>query len=547
MVGHVLGVEGAEIARVASAHNLALRLGKYGLEKGWIGSAEMLKNPVMFSEYVAHIGEAWGEDLAKIVQHEGVVPLKLVPGAVAPKHLADEINRLFDSTMDNKSMGKVAALYGKSLGIWKAHQLALFLSYHSRNLLSNVWNNYLAGMGDDPRDWLYYKRAKDLQLKFWRASKHPEIMDKILEPEELKLYNTLKDRGIMNTGEFVGELGDIVDPTKTFKSVINPRNWINPKKNWLIQKGFEGGRTIENNSRIAHYLWATEKKGLSEADAVRSVNKYLFDYRGGLTGFETKWMRNGLVPFYAWTRFNLPLQLEMLAQYPAKYAGIYKAKRAWESEYGGTEPNQEFLEDWMKHSTSVRWKWNKDKGTYEYFMFDSWWPGADVNKVLSIPIFRDTLLSMLSPLVKVPLELLFNYDTFRKRPINEFAEGPYPIKGATGGIHVGIPFTKIGTEIRMDPRAEFTLKHIRYVADLDRWFSTQKDVSVAGRSLRMLLGRAYPHNPAKAKERYVRDIGVRISRLKYMEKMAIRDGDTARAADIRKKIKGAQAAKDHFD
>ena len=139
------------------------------------------------------------------------------------------------------------------------------------------------------------------------------------------------------------------------------------------------------------------------------MNKYLFDYRRGLTGFEDKYLRNFAIPFYAWTRFNMPLQLEMLAMQPGKFAGVAKLKDVVEAQWGGPEPDDQFQADWFKNAFNIRVRYNEEAGTYEYFFLDSWLPAADISKLLNVGAFRDMAVSMLTPAAKVPLELLWNY------------------------------------------------------------------------------------------------------------------------------------------
>jgi len=85
----------------------------------------------------------------------------------------------------------------------------------------------------------------------------------------------------------------------------------------LSVSGFTAGRAIEDTMRAGHFLWRLSK-GDDPLKAAKSVQKHLFDYQYGLTPFEKKFGRNFMLPFYAWTRFNLPLQLEMLATQPGE-------------------------------------------------------------------------------------------------------------------------------------------------------------------------------------------------------------------------------------
>jgi hypothetical protein len=72
---------------------------------------------------------------------------------------------------------------------------------------------------------------------------------------------------------------------------------------------------VENPARLATYVWARQQ-GKSAEEAALLVKKALFDYND-LTDFEKQFLRNS-IPFYTWTRKNVPAQLATLLQRPAK-------------------------------------------------------------------------------------------------------------------------------------------------------------------------------------------------------------------------------------
>jgi hypothetical protein len=304
-----------------------------------------------------------------------------------------------------------------------------------------------------------------------------------------------------------------------------------PEKNIAIQAGFNAGRFLENHARMSFYMWNKEVKGLSALEAANRVDHVLFNYKTGLTPFENKWFRNGLVPFWAWTKFNVPLQFEMLAKYPWKYQMMYKGKQIIENRFAGPQPEEEYMQEWLRTSTNLRWKYHRDTGTYDYFLWDSWWSGADVNKLLSYPIMRDTILGSITPFLKVPVELYFNKDFYRKKDINEFKGSLSGVKGLTGGIHI-----PGGKEIPMPPEIEHVLRSLRYVSKMDAIFGGIEDQTTEGRIARAVIGRSYPYNPAKQKKRWLHDRSLQLSSLKYLEKKAIREGDREKAQRLHEAV-----------
>ena len=131
----------------------------------------------------------------------------------------------------------------------------------------------------------------------------------------------VKATGILGRGQ-IG--ADITGRGADVASVVGDVN---------VGKYFKIGQPIEDNARTAFFLDQRAKflrKGLSEKDAtknaVKAVDKYLFDYQTGLTDFERNTMKR-LFPFYTWARFNLPLQVEAILNKPGYGAFFAKLEQ----------------------------------------------------------------------------------------------------------------------------------------------------------------------------------------------------------------------------
>lgn len=101
--------------------------------------------------------------------------------------------------------------------------------------------------------------------------------------------------------------------------------------NRLVATGRMVGNTTEDLLRTSHYL---EKRlqGFSPKAAAESVKKYQLDYQE-MTQFEKNVMKR-LVPWYSFSRRNLPPILEDLATQPAKLAATARVMT------GGRDPDQ---------------------------------------------------------------------------------------------------------------------------------------------------------------------------------------------------------------
>ncbi len=88
-------------------------------------------------------------------------------------------------------------------------------------------------------------------------------------------------------------------------------------KNALAHGGRQMGTTIEDNLRLGQFL-DLKARGFTPEAAAAKVMETHFDYNS-LTDFERDWMKR-LIPFYTFTRRNVPKQIQRAIQSPGKIA-----------------------------------------------------------------------------------------------------------------------------------------------------------------------------------------------------------------------------------
>ena len=539
--GKLLGIQGRALGAAMARDNYIKRMFKVLDDQGFLFTPDDFATPAGQINVANRLTKNLGEKKAKRhllgefveIKHKAFFNEKTGEYFRVPKIMAADIEQVLKVTGTPEFTTGFMKHMAKALGIWKAHTLSIFPQYHIRNFISNVYNNYLAGFGSNPlyikRDFEFYRKAVTLQRRY--AQRFKDTVN--LTDEEIRIFKELEENSILG-GFYQGEIGAIRRQSATLKNMLHPRIIWRPKDNFWVQHGFHYGRQIEDNARIAHYLWARSGKGLSAKEAAKSVRKYLFDYQRGLTGFETKYFRNFLFPFYSWTRFNLPLQLEVLLTNPGRLSRVYKGINAIEETFGGPDPDETFMAEWMQKAMNVRWRYNKDKKTYEYFLLDNWLPSADINKVLSLPILRDTLVGMTSPGIKLPIEIFFNHDLFRKREISE-----YP--GQFKEIH----YTKTKS-IKVSAAINHLLRSIRLINDVDRFLMMQSEISPYGATARFILGKSYPYSAEKQKPWWIRSTNARIADLKGHLREQTKKNNMGEVRKIEKKIKAMEEVRDYY-
>lgn len=252
---------------------------------------------------------------------------------------------------------------------WKPIVTGYNLAFHAQNMIGNLYQMGLSGI-TDPKRYLQaaiggFSPAEQAIVKAGKILNGGQVAEAMA-----------KDIGD------VSSLGKQNILQKMGSSKLNPLNWLSSI-----------GNTIENNARSATYLDqynAALRSGLSDAEAAKKAfmgtNKYLFDYMTGL-GPKEKVLRS-IFPFYSWTRFNTPLQIEGLMKNPAYAALFGKISRAAEPGKGGMPDERGF-------SIPTPWK-GADGGNVRYS------PNLPLNTLFDVAQPGASFMNMLSPLKNLP-------------------------------------------------------------------------------------------------------------------------------------------------
>ena len=264
-----------------------------------------------------------------------------------------------------------------------------------------MFNNWIAGLNDVR----LYKTADDIL-----RNKSGVFSTDIGDISYDTLRGMLKDSGMVGQSGFF-DVGDYmrtadVSGSKLRTAARLPRQVMG----W-----------VEDRLRVPLFLDGL-KKGTNPRDAARRVIKFHFDYMPeGYTNFEKIVMRR-VIPFYTWTRHNIPLQLEQMVMQPGKYSGVFKTSRSFGVQQSSEE--EQVLPIWLKEQFTL-----KSEGGY--------WTGVglpleEATQKLASPL-RGFGIS-LSPFLKIPMERITGWNIFKDMKIDEDRNGkfyqnlPQPIK-----------------------------------------------------------------------------------------------------------------------
>ena len=410
--------------------------------------------------------------------------------------------------------------YDSVLNWWKA-QVLISPSYHSRNFVSNLWNNWLAGV----KNPVLYEKARKLQVGKG-LNKSMLITDAGEKLSRGQLLKEAKEQNVIGRGLYGADIAQALDDkigaiSQRAKKIGGWMPW--KQDNVLFKTNRAVGSAIEDNARLAHYLHKRQL-GFSAEDAARSVKKFLFDYED-LSKTEKSIFKR-IFPFYTWTRKNIPLQLEQLVLQPEKFAAVPKILKEWESKTPDPK-TEKYMSEYITENVPVKIRKN-DKGNVEYFLIGNWLPSASAVDFLSQPF--DNIVNMATPAVKTPFELWANKSFFFKNTLGEPSKIEYYYKQPTEFI--GIPMRR---------KTAHLARNIRILNDINKIIKTpakdEPENSWVVKLSNVLFGKAVTYDIGKSKYFYERETTERERELKAAIKKARKMGEKEHAEKLVKELK----------
>jgi hypothetical protein len=250
---------------------------------------------------------------------------------------------------------------------------------------------------------------------------------------------------------------------------------------------------------------------------------------------------------------------------PSKYAGLEKAVQAVEKMgMGDSNPaNEKYLSDYIRNNTAMRVNYNEKTKTYNYFLLGNWLPAYQAMDFLSQPLTN--ILSMVTPVIKTPIETFTNTSSFWKNTVDEYQNiERYP----------GEQVNFLG--LNMPKKTAQVLRNIRLLNDLDKlnpgsifggskgkesiwakaglpaanvslvgnispskykYNATTANPSALERGVGFLSSKLVQYKPSVSRDFYNQDTDTRVSEYKMAIKKAAKSGDSARSKLIAKQMK----------
>lgn len=274
----------------------------------------------------------------KQLREAGMVDVE-IPGVgqvMVHEALEHDVKRIAAVVGNDKAMKSVMKAYDKYLALWKGYATVPFPfsgGFSFRNMFGNWWSSAWlpdSGVRATPVEFGAAAKWQSTMAKGWKEAGDPfAYIDDVDDAAKLRgAFET----GVLGEGFYTVDLDDLVSkvakprlrdvgPKEVLKRVGKASNPLSPDFK-PVQIGRSFNSAIENNARLALYLRNVDTLGQDGAAAL--VRKYLFDY-SDLTPFERDAMRR-VVPFYTWTRKNLPLQIEALLKQPGRFSRVEQVR-----------------------------------------------------------------------------------------------------------------------------------------------------------------------------------------------------------------------------
>jgi hypothetical protein len=458
-----------------------------------------------------------------------MVEIKNVPelkGFYGPRVLVADLEDMVLSPLDPQRVKDSLSIMRKANAWWRGWALSAPMTVIRNAGDSLVWRNVASGAR--PKDMPHWFVASSILRD--AANGTLDDVAKINGKTAKAWYQEFVRAGTVRSNVFAEtrEMARGMNPQSAAARLLDPQ--ANPASKFL----FDQYEKVEDLARSGMYMWRLSK-GDTPVQAMKFVNKWHIDYVYGLTQWE-KGVRDRFVPFYTFTRFNVPLALETLYAHPKLLAAAGHTQEATEDILGGPEPDFP-LAGWMQSGTPLRIGYDSGTDTYMIYMLDGVWSFTDINKVIPGRTL-DELANMISPLIKTPYEVIKNVKLFPEAAHPRTLERPGD-KFEMFGKKADIPFGK---------RVETMLRIFRPINEADRWieawsdkYGDTKGERAANVFMRATLGKVYPANREEQALYFKAGTNEQLRELRAAKNRLERDGESTE--EVEEKIKGIMDAR----
>lgn len=347
-------------------------------------------------------------------QMTGMTRLRVpgLEGYAMPDYIAAEFHAAIDQY---GAQGLQKAWRTYVMGPWKRWATYRWPGFHVRNFFGAFFNNWLGGVGLE--DYVFSWRvnhARDGALKWVNKEVDADTIKRLrldlhfgkdYTPTYNDIANLMGDQAVgrANTLAVMG----IESSSQASHEVYHVVGHKNPNAMRRAARRFDNtmrdtGSSVEDFHRVA--AWATGMSATAgDTYGARAFVMMRHGDYSDLTHAE-EYIKD-VIPFYKWMRTNVPYQLRMLAENPAKLTLVHDKLKRYAFEAQGIDYEEAKLQmpDYMQESLAIPIpSWvpvvgSKDKDALKFAMFDlpyaDLYNGLDEYMSSALPIGRNILES----------------------------------------------------------------------------------------------------------------------------------------------------------
>jgi len=375
-----------------------------------------------------YLGDVSGKDhvLSASVQTEGIKAKKSAQQAIENIRAGKASGLTGDADEMARAVVDLGRARGSSAVDYEVTQLADYILYDKLKTVKIGETNLMDVLISAQQNGVMRNSRR---LEFLRDQARLEGVDMaeaLQSPERINLFR----------GRSEDELGEIAT---LMNKAANMR--------WIHASG-DVADLSENYVRLAAFISGARRYGIEDGGTAASyLTKALqFDY-ADLSDFERNVMKN-IIPFYTWTRRNLPLQFFTLLNQPGKFNKLDFAKEELQSQFGAEgdeEGMMSVIPQWMQEKMGFATRFMTPGGPLSIAGpgFES--PAFDLNRYLQVgrPTaivgrVKDEVVSAMNPLAKAVIENISGVDTFTGAPFPEDGVAS-PFNGIPGLENIPFP------------------------------------------------------------------------------------------------------------
>jgi hypothetical protein len=404
----------AEHIKAVNTYDFLTNVGKdFGRQAEVI--TKEVKNPITGKLTTKEVIKPIFENGMKYVE-SSVPQLK---GTLLPEQIAKHVDDTYKTLTNEEATKKFLGLYDRVLGFWKGSVTGWFPAFHTRNALGGIFNNWIAGVKSPARYLQGDQIARGLE-----GTITTKLGTKYTYGQIRELANKLGAVGQPGYLDVMREVEKDIGKGPASKLMDAPKLAM---------------ETVENRLRFPLFVDRLIK-GDAPEQAAKAVFQYHFDYAPeALTSFEKNIMKR-LLPFYRWTRGNIPLQFEQMVKQPGKYAAIGKLTENLQTDKEKAKQEFQYLPPYMREGLPVRLG---EKNGFSQYLYGLGLPVEDINRIWKGDAKRtvQSMVGELSPILKYPIEVGTGQNLFTGEPIAENSR-VFPFVNSVPGLRDWLEVTE---------------------------------------------------------------------------------------------------------